>query len=122
MQNLFSDAPEIAQKPLISGREQWRTKENVLYIRKGGAVTHLLLNRFGHSDMLGLSTARDLFISAIISDIFFVERVVKITNVEGNIVFFGSRSAEQAKDGADNLEPGGASDDRSLGGPAGAAP
>ena len=46
--------------------------------------------------MLGLSTRRDLFISAIISYIFFVERVVKVPNVERNIAFFGSRSAEQA--------------------------
>ena len=61
-----------------------------------GVVGGLLLNRFGQTDTLGLSTDRDLFISAIISDIFRVERVVKIPNVEGAIAFFGSRSAEQA--------------------------
>ena len=61
-----------------------------------GVVGGLLLNRFGQTDTLGLSTDRALFISTIISDIFFVERVVKIPNVEGNIAFFGSRSAEQA--------------------------
>ena len=38
----------------------------------GGDATPLELNRFGHPDMLGLSTARDLSISAIISGIFFV--------------------------------------------------
>ena len=64
-----------------------------------GVVGELPLNRFGHSDMLGLSTRRDLFISAIISDIFFAERVVKVPNVERNIAFFGSRSAEQATGG-----------------------
>ena len=58
-------------------------------------VGAVLLNRSGHSDMLGLSTARDLFISAIISDIFSVERVVKLLNIEGNIAFFGSPRSEQ---------------------------
>ena len=60
----------------------------MLYIRNGEAGSPLLLDRSEHSDMPGLSTARDLFISAITSDIFLVERVVKITNVEGNIAFF----------------------------------
>ena len=64
--------------------------------RHRGVVGGLLLIRFGHSDMLGLSTRRDLFISAIMSDIFFAERVVKVPNVERHIAFFGSRSAEQA--------------------------
>ena len=61
----------------------------------GHRVGGLLLNRFGQTDTLGLSTDRDIL---IISDIFVVERVVKIPNVEGNIAFFGSRSAEQATD------------------------
>ena len=61
-----------------------------------GVVGGLLLNRFGQTDTLGLCTRRDLFISAIISDIFLVERVVKVPNVERNIAFFGSRSVEQA--------------------------
>ena len=67
----------------------------MIYIRNGEAVSPLLLNRFGHSDMLGLSTARDLSISAIISGRYLVERVVKIQNIQGNIAFFGSRGAEQ---------------------------
>ena len=45
--------------------------------------------------MLGLSTARDLSISAIISGIFLVKQIVKIQNIQGNIAFFGSRGAEQ---------------------------
>ena len=60
-----------------------------------GSVGQLPVNRSGHSDMLGLSTARDLFISAIISGIFFVERVVKVLNIQRNIAFFEPRSSEQ---------------------------
>ena len=76
----------------------------MIYIRKGEAVSPLLLNRFGHSDMLGLSTARDLSISAIISGIFFVEQIVKIQNIRQNIrhssffmvfeTFFDSKSMD----------------------------
>ena len=69
-----------------------------------GVVDGLLLNRFGQTDTLGLCTRRDLVISAIISDMFFVERVVKNPNVEGNNAFFGSRSAEQARFGALSLK------------------
>ena len=95
MQNLFSDAPEITKKPFILSRNDRGIVKFMIYIRNGEAGSHLLLNRFGHSDMLGLSTRRDLFISAIISDIFFAERVVKVPNVERNIAFFGSRRSEQ---------------------------
>ena len=67
----------------------------MIYLVVDGFVGVLLLIRFGQTDMPGLSTARDLSISAIISGIFFVERVVKIPNIPGNIAFFGSRDAEQ---------------------------
>ena len=70
-----------------------------------GVVGGLLLNRFGQTETLGLSTDRDLFISAIISDIFCVERVVKVPNVEGNIAFFESRRSEQPSVGVQQLSP-----------------
>ena len=73
--------------------------------RHRGVVGGLLLNRFGQTDTLGLSTDRDLFISAIISDIFCVERVVKVPNVEGNIAFFESRRSEQPTEDGPPREP-----------------
>ena len=96
--NLISDAPKMPRKPSFLSRIHWKYQYFHEMKRHRGIVGGLLLNRFGQTDTLGLSTDRDLFISAIISDIFSVERVVKIPNVEGNIAFFGSRSAEQASE------------------------
>ena len=95
---MLFDAPEMPRKPSFLSRIPW--KYHYFHEMNGHLelVGQLALNRSGHSDMLGLSTARDLFISAIISDMFLVERVVKITNVEGNIAFFGPRRSEQPND------------------------
>ena len=56
----------------INGFWGRKSSKNMIYIRNGEAGSPLLLNRFGQTDMPGLSTARDLSISAIISGIFFV--------------------------------------------------
>ena len=80
----------------INGFRGRKSSKNLKMNGHRGFVGELLFNRFGHPAMLALSTRRDLFISAIISNIFLVERVVKVPNVERNIAFFGSRSAEQA--------------------------
>ena len=95
VQRLHSDAPKMPRKPCFLSRIHRRYQYFHEINGHRGVVGGLILNRSGHSDMLRLSTARDLFISAIISDIFFVERVVKVPNVEGNTAFFGTRRSEQ---------------------------
>ena len=71
----------------------------MIYLVIDGFVGVLLPNRFGQTDMPGLSTARDLFISAIISGMFFVQKIIWAPTILGNIAIFGSRSAEQASIG-----------------------
>ena len=96
---VLSDASKMPRKPIFLSRIHWKYQYFPNTNDHRGVVDGLLLNRSGQTDTLGLSTDRDLFISAILSDIFCVERGVKIINVEGNIAFFGSRSAEQPTEG-----------------------
>ena len=58
-------------------------------------VAQLLAIRFIQTDTFLISTARDLFISAIISGVFLVRRREKTPNSEGNFTIFESREAEQ---------------------------
>jgi len=70
----------------------------MIYLVIDGFVGVLLPNRFGQTDMPGPSTARDVFISAIISGMFFVQKIIRAPTILRNIVIFGFRSAEQANE------------------------
>ena len=52
-------------------------------------VGELLLNRFGQTDMLGLSTARDLSISAIVSPIKMFKQSNKLQTLRAISRFSG---------------------------------
>ena len=86
--DLIYDAPEMTRKPIILSRIHWRSSKNMKMNGHPELVGQLLLNRFGHSDMPGLSTVRDLSISAIISGRLFVERVVKKSKRSGQYRVF----------------------------------
>ena len=78
--NLLSDAPKMTRKPSFLSRIHWKHQYFHEISGDPELVGALLLIRFGHSDTLGLSTRRDLFISAIISDIFFCGTSRKSSN------------------------------------------
>ena len=67
--NLASAAPEMPRKPSILSRNHWKCQYFNEMNGHRELVGELLLNRFGQTDMPGLSTARDLSISAIVSAI-----------------------------------------------------
>ena len=67
--NLACAAPEMPRKPSILSRNDRNSLKILVYIGDDWVVGELLLNRFGQTDMPGLSTARDLSISAIVSAI-----------------------------------------------------
>ena len=60
-------------------------------------VDQLPAIRFIQTDTFLISTSRDLFISAIVSGMFFVQKIKKTPNAERNISIFEIREAEQPK-------------------------
>ena len=58
-------------------------------------VAQLLAIRFIQTDTFLISTSRDLFISAIVSGVFWVRRREKAPNSEVNFTIFEIREAEQ---------------------------
>ena len=67
------DASKTMPKPVILSRNGRGVVKFMIYISNGEAGSPLLLDHSGHSDTQRVSTSRDIFISAMISDIFRAE-------------------------------------------------
>ena len=67
--NLLSDAPKMTRKPSFFSRIHWKYQYFHEISGHPELVGALLLIRFGHSDTLGLSTHRDLFIFKVFDSV-----------------------------------------------------